>query len=140
MSIAISNGASVPQVYTASSQDRTPASTVANKSTDTVRLTQSQQIHALKQQGQSASQISKSMGVSLASVDSVLGIAEAKTSAAAAGTTSATTDTTTSSTANTTASTTTAAATEPAANAASTTVVDTKASGTPASALIDVQA
>jgi len=146
MSIAISNGSSVPQVYTpqASSKNETSASTAASKSTDTVRLTQTQQIHALKHEGQSASQIAKSMGVSLASVDSVLGITESKTSTAAAGTSSASTSSTTSSTTDTTASTTAdttkAAAVDTTANTTSNTVVDTKASGTPAPALVDVQA
>ena len=109
MSIAISNGSSVPQVYTpqASSKNETSASTAASKSTDTVRLTQTQQIHALKHEGQSASQIAKSMGVSLASVDSVLGV----TVSAPVDVTATSTDLT----------------------------VNTKAAGTPAPALIDVR-
>jgi hypothetical protein len=41
---------------------------------DTVKLSQSAQIHAMRQQGQAASQIASSMGVSVASVNSVLGI------------------------------------------------------------------
>jgi DNA-binding CsgD family transcriptional regulator len=128
MSISISNGTSVAQVYTpqASSKNETQTSTVANKSTDTVRLTQSQQIHALKQQGQGASQIAKTMGVSLTSVDSVLGITEAKTSTSAVETTSAAAGT--------------SKAVDTAANATPVAVVDTMASGTPAPALIDVRA
>jgi DNA-binding CsgD family transcriptional regulator len=130
MAISISNGASVAQVYTpqASSKDKTQVSTVASKSSDTVRLTQSQQIHAMKQQGQGASQIASAMGVSLASVDGVLGIVVAKTSSPAVETTSAAADTSK------------ATVVDTAANAKPVAVVDTKASGTPAPALVDVQA
>jgi hypothetical protein len=41
---------------------------------DTVKLSQSAQIHAMRQQGQAASVIASSLGVPVASINSVLGI------------------------------------------------------------------
>jgi uncharacterized protein YggE len=62
----------------------TPGAADAPAQTDTVKLSQSAQIHAMKQQGQRASQIASSLGVSVASVNSILGIAVAAPVAAVA--------------------------------------------------------
>jgi DNA-binding CsgD family transcriptional regulator len=51
-----------------------PAQTVANVATDTVQLTEAQQVYQLFNQGQSVSQISSSLGLSVASVNGYLNI------------------------------------------------------------------
>jgi hypothetical protein len=113
MAISISNATSAsPIVPTVSAQAGTSreshTATSARATTDTVKLSQSGQIHAMKQQGQGASQIASALGVSISSVDSVLGIVVAA-----------------------------AAVVEATPIAA--TVVNTKSTGTPAPALIDVR-
>jgi len=52
---------------------------VQGASKDTVKLSQDAQIHSLKVQGQTASQIAASLGVSVAVVDASLNIATATT-------------------------------------------------------------
>ena len=80
MTVSISNA--LPTSPDLMPQDRpkidAQIATVARPANDTVKLSQSAQIHALRQQGQRASQIANSLGVSLSSVNSVLGIAVAK--------------------------------------------------------------
>lgn len=49
----------------------------ADSTSDTVQLTQDGQIHALRQQGQAASQIASLLSVPMESVNSVLGTVEA---------------------------------------------------------------
>ncbi|MGA9978701.1 MAG: hypothetical protein WBQ08_08710 [Candidatus Sulfotelmatobacter sp.] len=51
-----------------------PAQTAANVATDTVQLTEAQQVYQLFNQGQSVSQISSSLGLSVESVNSYLNI------------------------------------------------------------------
>lgn len=51
-----------------------PAQADANVATDTVQLTEAQQVYQLFNQGQSVSQISSSLGLSVASVNSYLNI------------------------------------------------------------------
>jgi DNA-binding CsgD family transcriptional regulator len=85
MAISISNA--LPASPELTPQDRPKVegqgSMVARVATDTVKLSQSAQIHALRQQGQRPSQIASSLGVSVSSVDSVLGITVAKAAAPA---------------------------------------------------------
>jgi hypothetical protein len=56
------------------SESVAPTPKTVRLSGDTVKLSQTAKIHALKQQGQGASQIAQSLGVSVGSVDSALGI------------------------------------------------------------------
>ncbi|MFZ0958434.1 MAG: hypothetical protein WAN60_18980 [Candidatus Sulfotelmatobacter sp.] len=51
-----------------------PAQADTNAATDTVQLTEAQQVYQLFNQGQSVSQISSSLGLSVASVNSYLNI------------------------------------------------------------------
>jgi DNA-binding CsgD family transcriptional regulator len=52
----------------------TQPATAAHVATDTVQLTEAQQVYQLFNQGQSVSQISSSLGLSVASVNSYLNI------------------------------------------------------------------
>jgi hypothetical protein len=90
MSISISNtyAASPASTVQNVSKAATPVAKETSIPTDTVKLSQTAQIHALKQSGQGVSAIASALGVSLASVDSVLGIAV--TAAAATPTTNPT--------------------------------------------------
>jgi hypothetical protein len=80
MDFSISNAVAVAPsaaVYTSSGSSSAQASvtsTASRELTDTVRLSQSAQIHALIQQGQGAAEIASTMGVPVATVDSILGI------------------------------------------------------------------
>jgi DNA-binding CsgD family transcriptional regulator len=51
-----------------------PAQAAANVAADTVQLTEAQQVYQLFNQGQSVSQISSSLGLSVASVNGYLNI------------------------------------------------------------------
>jgi hypothetical protein len=91
MSISISNTYAASPASTVQNVPKaaTPVAKETSIPTDTVKLSQTAQIHARKQQsGQGVSAIASALGVSLASVDSILGIA--LTPAAATPTTSAT--------------------------------------------------
>jgi DNA-binding CsgD family transcriptional regulator len=57
-----------------SSATATQPATAAHVATDTVQLTEAQQVYQLFNQGQSVSQISSSLGLSVASVNSYLNI------------------------------------------------------------------
>jgi hypothetical protein len=77
MDFSISNAVAVAPsaaVYDRSSAQSHVATAVAHEVTDTVRLSQSAQIHALIQQGQGAAEIASTVGVPVATVDSILGI------------------------------------------------------------------
>lgn len=88
MSISISNTYAASPASTVQNVPKAAIPVVKETSlpTDTVKLSQSAQIHALKQSGQGVSAIANVLGVSLASVDSVLGIAVTAAAAAAAAT------------------------------------------------------
>jgi hypothetical protein len=83
MAISISNAFPVSPVQN-SPKVQTQAAVVAQASTDAVKLSQSGQIHALRQLGQGAAQIANFLDVTLASVNSVLGIVVAKAAVAVA--------------------------------------------------------
>jgi hypothetical protein len=77
MDFSVSNAVAVSSssaVYDGSITQSHVATAVAHELTDTVRLSQSAQIHALIQQGQGAAEIASTMGVPVATVDSILGI------------------------------------------------------------------
>jgi hypothetical protein len=93
LAISISNLVPVAQVPAVEDTPKaqTHAATVAAASTfastDTVKLTQNAQIHALEQQGQAISEIANSLGVTVASVDSVLGVTVTQAAAPVVATT-----------------------------------------------------
>ncbi len=80
MAISVSNAIPVSHGSTVqgSPKGQAQAASVARAATDTVKLSQSGQIHAMRHLGQGAAQIANSLGVTLAAVNSVLGIAPAK--------------------------------------------------------------
>lgn len=77
MNISISNAIAVSStsaVYSSSKAVTQVATSVAHEVTDSVHLSQSAQIHALIQAGETATLIAATMGLPVASVDSILGI------------------------------------------------------------------
>jgi hypothetical protein len=90
VSISGSFSASSSNTVAPSAPSTPPAAEVENKATagsaDTVKLSQAAQVHLLKQQGQGLSQIAANLGISLASVDGVLGVAVAKAPSAPSST------------------------------------------------------
>jgi len=78
MAIAVSGSLTPPSVTT--SVAASPEATQPNRKTpaaadaDSVRLSQSAQVHLLKQQGQSLSQIASNLSIPLATVDGYLGV------------------------------------------------------------------
>ena len=83
MSISISDIYPVSPVAT--SQDTTNAAPQAEHAapseTDTVELSESAQVHALQQSGEGVSEIANTLGLSVSSVDSLLGIVEPQAAA-----------------------------------------------------------
>lgn len=90
MTVSISGSFSVSSSTTAA-LSTPPAAEVENNATagsaDTVKLSQTAEVHLLQQQGQGLSEIAANLGISLASVDGYLGVAVAKAPAAASSTT-----------------------------------------------------
>jgi hypothetical protein len=75
MAISISSSLSAtPTVALPSSSTPATAQPTQKDSIDTVRLSQDAQVHLLKQQGQSLSQIATNLSISVATVDGYLGI------------------------------------------------------------------
>jgi DNA-binding NarL/FixJ family response regulator len=82
MSISISNSfspasfAAANAVSNSASAQKTPQTT--NEPADTVQLSQSQRVHQLYKQGQRVSQIASGLSLTVAAVNSYLGITNAK--------------------------------------------------------------
>jgi hypothetical protein len=77
MDFSVSNAVAVTPsaaVYDSSIAQGHVATSVAAEVTDTVRLSQTAQIHALIQQGLGAAIIASTLGIPVSSVDSILGI------------------------------------------------------------------
>jgi hypothetical protein len=75
MAISISSPLSAtPTAASPSSSTPATAQPTQKDSIDTVRLSQDAQVHLLKQQGQSLSQIATNLSISVATVDGYLGI------------------------------------------------------------------
>jgi hypothetical protein len=78
MAVSISGSlSSQSTVAPPSPAESTPAEVVqkpVSATGDTVKLSQAAQIHLMKQQGQALSQIASNLGISVASVDSYLGV------------------------------------------------------------------
>jgi hypothetical protein len=75
MAISISSSLSAtPTVAQPSSSTPATVQPTQKDSTDTVRLSQAAQVHLLKQQGQSLSQIATNLSIPVATVDGYLGI------------------------------------------------------------------
>jgi hypothetical protein len=71
--VAVSSSSAVYDSSSTSVQSHV-ATSAAAEVTDTVRLSQTAQIHALIQQGEGAAVIASTLGIPVSSVDSVLGI------------------------------------------------------------------
>jgi hypothetical protein len=80
MNLSISNAVAVSPastVYDSTTVHSQVATSAAAEVTDTVRLSQTAQIHQLIQQGEGAAIIASTLGIPVSSVDSILGIAVA---------------------------------------------------------------
>jgi DNA-binding NarL/FixJ family response regulator len=80
MSISISNSISPTSFFAANSYSKAAAQKIqqpANDSADTVKLSESQQVVQLYQQGQQVSQIASSLSLAVDTVNSYLGISNA---------------------------------------------------------------
>jgi hypothetical protein len=82
MTISISGSTSAPAVGPDNSSSTAPVSKPPVKTpenaADTVKLSQTAQVHLFKQEGQSLSQIASNLSISIATVDGYLGIAVPK--------------------------------------------------------------
>jgi len=82
MSFSISslfpNAPSTPANASASAAPAQPAAPVAKASTDTVKLSEAQQVYQLHHQGKSVAQISSSLSLSVAAVNGYLNISNTK--------------------------------------------------------------
>ena len=77
MAISISNSLSAPPSVASSSPTTLATGEPAEKASvpvDTVKLSQAAQVHLLKQQGQTLSQIAKNLSIPIATVDGYLGV------------------------------------------------------------------
>ena len=78
MSISISSTLPAPSVAPASASAKPapaqPVQPTTNASADTVRLSESQQVHQLYNQGQAVSQIASNLSLTVSVVNSYLGI------------------------------------------------------------------
>jgi DNA-binding NarL/FixJ family response regulator len=81
MSISVSNSLSTESLAAAnSSSDASPApktQAATNATTDTIKLSESQQIHQLYNEGQKVSQIAFNLNITVEAVNSYLGIRNA---------------------------------------------------------------
>jgi DNA-binding CsgD family transcriptional regulator len=84
MSISISGSlSSLPSVASSSPSTPTTAQPAPKADTDdTVKLSQAAQVHLLKQQGQTLSQIASNLSIPITTVDNYLGIAVTKPASA----------------------------------------------------------
>ena len=74
MTVSVSGSSSTQPTPESSAPSVRPSHKPANPQADTVKLTESQQVQMLVQQGDSVSQIATSLSLSAAIVDSYLGI------------------------------------------------------------------